>query len=490
MFSKKIYLIVSLCIIGLYLFTLKGNFDQPFISQLYCPFESAHECAPFANMQSLIYYGSNSLDKNLVVFGRIDVGFYQGNFYSLFPPGLAILAIPFYLLGHAFHVGQLFAFSFVMICALLNGLLLYYISRSIFKLSTRASLITPVIFLLSSTAWSYGITFFQHQVSTTLLLLCFWLIWKGSQTSLPHWKYTYVPVALYGLSGHIDYPNLVLLSPMMVYLLVVICKAAAPRIQKAFLMFKLLAVLGILLLSYPLYNHILFGDWRILQNRLPHFFEVEEAGVAEQEKLVRRSAVSYIFVLDRLPKGLYTLLFSPGRGLFLYSPIFIFIFFTLRKRFFKNATTEQCILWLTVILFLLLYGSYGDASGGFSYGPRFLVPIMAILSLFVAQYIDSLKNKIITIALFITLSYSQAIALLGAITQSINVPCVAPATISTCTYVMNIGHLISNKSNSFVYKTMLQDHVPLFFVYIFILMLITSMSATLIFQNKKDPNST
>lgn len=73
-------------------------------------------------------------------------------------------------------------------------------------------------------------------------------------------------------------------------------------------------------------------------------------------------------------------LFSPARGLFIYSPFLIFCFYSawlkLRAKAFSGL---DATLWLIVILHCAVIVSFPDWYGGHSYGPRYLSDMLPFL---------------------------------------------------------------------------------------------------------------
>ncbi|NJN98743.1 MAG: hypothetical protein HC875_33960 [Anaerolineales bacterium] len=126
--------------------------------------------------------------------------------------------------------------------------------------------------------------------------------------------------------------------------------------------------------------------------------------------------------------GAYGLLFSPGRGLFIYSPLLLLLFWGLRPAW---RQLPRLYFWLIAALCLgywLFYGSWFAWGGAWGWGPRFLLPILPLLLLFVAEAISageqgtrsggaeeqgSEKFHASRITFYVLLTLSLAINLLG-----------------------------------------------------------------------------
>jgi hypothetical protein len=89
-----------------------------------------------------------------------------------------------------------------------------------------------------------------------------------------------------------------------------------------------------------------------------------------------------------LRQGLFGQLFSPGRGLFLYCPIFLLSlvgFFP----FFRRYRPEAIAALSVIIIHLFLYGQWFMWHGGYAWGPRFMVPTLPFWAIFLAPVVAS-----------------------------------------------------------------------------------------------------
>ena len=124
---------------------------------------------------------------------------------------------------------------------------------------------------------------------------------------------------------------------------------------------------------------------------------------------------------------------------------------------------EHWILLSFVVVNLLLYSSWGDPWGGWAYGPRYLIPSMAILSIFVGVFLNSVKHKIIwrLVALPLVV-YSSGVALIGALTTNAVPPKIEAVFLHTkYNFLYNWPFIISNNSGSYIYKTYLKNTLTL-----------------------------
>ena len=85
--------------------------------------------------------------------------------------------------------------------------------------------------------------------------------------------------------------------------------------------------------------------------------------------------------------GLYGLLLSPGKSLFLYAPPLLLS--VLGLPFFLRAKGRLAFVFVaTPLVYLLVYGSKGVWHGG-GWGPRYLVPALPFLALWALPVWDA-----------------------------------------------------------------------------------------------------
>jgi hypothetical protein len=83
----------------------------------------------------------------------------------------------------------------------------------------------------------------------------------------------------------------------------------------------------------------------------------------------------WIFSLSALPEGTAGLLLSPGRGLIWYSPAVILSIPAFRKAW-KKKPIEALLIAGLFLSFLGLHSLYENWNGGWSWGPRYLLPAL------------------------------------------------------------------------------------------------------------------
>jgi hypothetical protein len=488
--------ILFIIIVGLlfYSLTLRGVPGNPKaddfknnLDQVTKPLELSPERGRFASVLALGDYHTYDLGKELADAVYPDAGVYNGKYFSLFAPGLAYMDLPFYLLGKHFQLSQVLSFAFISFVSVLVLAFLYKIAREIFKLPVWASLFAVLVFAFASTSWSYATTLYQHLVTLFFMLSGFYAAWKYSQRQRFTLLWAVWVWLSYGLAITVDYPNALMMLPIMVYFLAVsfqiirtnqsIRLSLRPAIVATAVFF--LAVL--VLQGY--HSQANFGSWKRLSNQLSNYRgDGQQATVAHSDssqainRISAQKGLTTFFYETNVPFGFYTLTVSPDRGLFFFSPIFLLAFLGMFK-IRKEMNLEIKVLLALTAVNVLLYSSWGDPWGGWAFGPRYLIPSMAILALFVGVWVyrahSFLWGKLMPAALFV---YSSAVALLGALVTNAVPPKVEALNLPLhySNYFYNIYLLKQNKSGSFLYNTYFLHRLTLkeYFLAIFTLLLL------------------
>lgn len=482
---KNFFAILFIVILagGLYAFTLRGVQGNPEagtikvnLEQPPKPFELSPERGRFAHVLSLAETGHYALSQELGEFVYPDVGWRNGNFYSFFAPGISYMALPFYLLGRDYNLSQVFTFGFISLVSIFALIFLYLIARNVLKMPVWASILAVIIFAFGSTAWSYAVTLYQHHVTVFFILSSFYATWKYKHSNGASFLWGAWVWAAYALALTIDYPNILLLLPVMIYFLIVAIKTeeAEARVRiKLRTSFVFSAVFFLVITGLHLYhNQTEFGSWKRVSGSLVGYKEIKAKGweslpvseiqqnIAAQQK--SKDNVAKFFTETRIPSSPGTLLFSKDRGLFFYGPIFLLALLGMYL-LAKKINLEIGVLFGLVGVNLFLYSSWADPWGGWSYGTRYLIPSMSVLALFAAYWISrprfSLLRRFLAFVLFV---YSSAVALIGVLTTNAIPPRVEADYLHTgYNYLLNWKFFVDSNSGSFLYTTYFKQGITL-----------------------------
>ncbi|MEK7643427.1 MAG: hypothetical protein AAB372_03205 [Patescibacteria group bacterium] len=436
---KNVFAILFLIFFGavLYGLTLRGvygNFASSEVKnnldQTTKPLELSPERGRYLLTVSLAENKSFALSKELADAAYPDVGYYEGRFYVYFAPGISLLALPFYLIGKSYQVAQVGAFSVISLFAILNLVFLFLIGRKILNLSVALALLAALIFGFAASSWSYAITLYQHHVTTFFILSSFYAVWRYKDAGRWSWFWGVYVWFCFGYGIAIDYPNALLIFPVIIYFFIVSVKyrlndeGLKINARPTFFLTSVIFIMLIALHGY--YNHQEFGSWKRLSGSLVGYKSIIEENIIQddggKEKLkelaTRKSNIVRFFAEEKLARGFNVLMFSRDRGLFLYAPIFLLGILGL----FMSAgrvNLELGILYSLIGINVFLYSSWGDPWGGWAFGPRYLIPTMAVLSLFIADFLSHASWKWTgRMTAFLFIIYSSAVSLMGALTTN------------------------------------------------------------------------
>ncbi|HSW88585.1 MAG TPA: hypothetical protein VLG12_05490 [Candidatus Saccharimonadales bacterium] len=485
----------------LYTLTLRGVYGNPppnsikdILGQATKPFELSPERDRFILTYSLAENKSFALSTLLGEAAFPDDGYSKsGRIYIFFAPGISLLALPFYILGHMFQLAQVGAYFSIPLVASGTLVFLFKIARNIFKMPTWAALFAPLVFGFGSSSWNYAITMYQHHVTAFFIISSFYAVWKFKQQAKRSWIWGIVVWTNYALAIGIDYPNAMLLFPVMVYFLISSIKftfklsSITFSVRKAFLLTMIPFIMLMGLHGY--YNQVNFGSWKTLSGSLADYRAVKEMhlqtkknGQKELDNIQNAKQPVSFFREENVTNGINILLFSDQRGLFFYSPIFLLAILGILSQL-RKKTVEIGVLLGVIAVNLFVYSSFGDPWGGWAFGPRYLIPSMSILSLFVAlwltQYGKSVYRRLTAFGLFI---YSAAIALLGALTTNA-LPPKGEADLLKIphTYEWNFHFLQNGASSSFLYNTFFASHISLIGFYLILYEILLGLAVVILF---------
>ncbi len=486
-FSCLFLILIGAAVYGLVIKGIPGNpkpSDMMNITEY-----SLRDRARFILTQNLVERHTFVLTREQADMAAPDVGYYGGNWYILSPPGTSIIAIPFYILGLKFNLSLIFMFIMGDLFAIGNLIFIFLISRQILKLPYWDCILDGLIFGFSSTSLSYAYSLFQHHTTAFLILSGFYAVYQYKMHKT--WGFLwglYVWLA-YAVIITLDYPNALLMLPVMVYFLLESLKFGKDdgkyKINlRLALVYSSIFFVGITFL-HGYYNKTNFGGWTKISSSLAGYREgvqkdLDQGNLDEVNALVNQAqtkkAPTNFLKETLLVNSSNTLLLALDKGLLIFNPIFILgiagIFAAFRKMDLEKATL---IALAAVVLFL--YSSWWDPNAGWAFGPRYLIPMMPILAIFVAYFLSVVRFKFISkIVAFVLISFSCAVSLLGAVTTNAVPPKVEAVPLhSKYGIPYSIDFLLNGKTTSFAFNYFLHNKFTLvdyfFIIYAFLMVI-------------------
>jgi hypothetical protein len=353
---------VALCLFSIYLFIYRGGFH------------SIDEVSIFSVTESLVKFGR--FDTNQIAWTQWTTsqaeaqGFFgrDGQVYSKKGLALSLVQAPLYWLAlHLPGLGMLQTVSLLnaLITAATGSLILILLRRLGFSPAT--ALITTFIFGLATIAIIYARYLFSEPLAGLLLLL-------AASTLL-----------VYRQEGGARWPMIAGLAAGF---------AVLTRANNLFL----LPIFGLYLLKIGSWSGSRSLDWRATLGHPVASFALglAPAGVILLAYNTLRSGNPFqtgydltLFSPD-IWLGLYKLLFSPLRGLFIYSPILLLSlpgWWYLRRTSAAEAWLFAGLIGVTTALF-----SAWSSGEGLSWGSRFLVPVVPFCVICLAPLVERLTN--------------------------------------------------------------------------------------------------
>ncbi len=300
----------------------------------------------------------------------IDAASFGGHLYSGKAPAASFLAAPVIralsaarggtagvsdrMLLYAARLAVVSIPSVLMILAL-HGFLL---RRGI---SCRSADLAVLGYGLGTMAFPYSTEFMGHQLAAVFLFWCFLCLWAGRAPGRPN-GFSLAAGLFAGMAAAAEYQAAVISAILFLFL------GPSPRRPVRFLLFVLGCLPGAAMALG--YNYACFG------NPLSFPYAHEAMPVA---RLVQGRGLFGVQAPRFVP--LVKLAFSPWRGIFFGSP-FLLLSIPGARLLWREGAAGRRLAALCICAFgafILFNSSYGAWSGGASFGPRFLVPVIPFL---------------------------------------------------------------------------------------------------------------
>ncbi|QQS39489.1 hypothetical protein IPM62_02660 [Candidatus Woesebacteria bacterium] len=458
------------------------------------PFESSGSTSRFALTEAIVEDSTFMLNTERAGFASPDVTNYKGKYFSIFTPGVSFVGVPFYLLGKQFGIPQISTYFSTILFAVVNLFLIANISRKLGS-GLYMSILCGLLFLFATNALSYAFTFTQHHASTSLILVGILYTMK------PRTLLNNIIFGIsYGIGLLMDIPNGIIMFPLVFYIL-----AKQFNVHNTGSKLKLslkLNFIGLLIGIIPLvgifgwYNYETAQSYTTLAQFLGRSNDFTNKLQVEVSSEVEKKGLSLPFKTRGQLEGFYIFIISDQRSIFVYSPIIILGIAGLAFAYKNKQLRGKSKLLIAVTMTnLLIYTMFGDPTGSWAFGPRYLIPATAVLSITIGLAIQKYTKKAWFIPLFIILTtYSVGINVMGATTTSqvppkveaVNLPNPIPHT-----YLYNWQLMTEDKLNSSIfynaYANKYMNSINYTALYTFTILLLISLFYTATyFENKKE----
>ncbi|MFH0926566.1 MAG: hypothetical protein V1872_13210 [bacterium] len=301
-----------------------------------------------------------------------------------------ILLIPLYIFGdfvaYLFprydleNTHILFSYAFNSIVTALTALIFYYICLQL-GYTLQTSILTTLIYGLATMTFPYA-NFLNNQVlGVFFILLSFFFLISYRKKRENRWL---IPFAFGLVGATFSRREFAIIGVFFsVYII-------SWELRRFYLKRIIFMIFFILSLAYG-YNYLHFKNLAIL-NTVNHFW----LGFISTIKGSGRFTTPLL-------TGLYGNLLSPGKSIFLYSPILILALF-FGRAFYKKNRLEALLSFIIIVSFILFISKLDNWSGNWCWGNRHLLIIIPFLTLPLAGAIEkweSLNFSIKTIFLYL-----------------------------------------------------------------------------------------
>ncbi len=373
--TSSVCLLLFIAFQGLYAFTSSGDvFRIPDEFEAYFQVESLADSGSLAvpqalGMQERVVGPDGIARSHSLFFGKKGQ---DGRPYAPYGPGSAVLALPHHWLARGVAtvsgIPRAPRRPWLVVVAGLTALVTstagaltvvgFYLAVLALGCPERRGVGLAILLGAATPIWTYGSSFYSEALLACALTWAAFLLIAARQGSRWSRGQVAAAAALLLFAGLIKATAIVLLPGFAAAAL-----AAGGRggRRTALLLLAAIGLTGVVHMSY--------NQWRFAD---PFDFGYDWAETV--------AGAARPFDLGDLPRGLFVLLATPGKSIFLWAPPLLLALAGLRR---ARAEHGAMLLGLAVSagVALVFYGSYFFPEGGYSHGPRHLIPLVPLLML-------------------------------------------------------------------------------------------------------------
>lgn len=297
----------------------------------------------------------------------------NGHYYPNKPPGLTFLGVPIISITSTLGIPfPLEGFYLILLSCFFTStivVVLYSLCIKEFEMSEKISLVVSLIYGFATFAFPHAVTFYANSFSALFVLLTVYFLIDRNKVDSETKQITRLLVSgiFAGYLLLLDYSNLFLFLPFLLYLLFI-------KNRKYSFVFFIPVIFWLSILLT--YHYIAFGDPFVTT----YTYAVHTRNTFDWNN------TRPIYV------GLYTFLFSPRRGLFVYSPILLLSIFGFYLMFKEKQDRKEGFLLLSSFLIILFFFSALAYRSGWIFGSRRLDPILPLICIPIGRILENPKT--------------------------------------------------------------------------------------------------
>jgi hypothetical protein len=357
--------------------------------------------------ESLVLRASTSVPQAVQLhnfYGRNDL---HGQPRAAYPPGQALLCTPWYALGRYLvarlpgvppeETDLIVAFTSCFSSATFSALTVafFFLLQVGIGIPSSTSLIAAATVGLGTPIFAYSGWLFSEPLSAAIFVGVALLLFGRGHKPIPL-SIASIAGLILGLATFVR-PTNVLAIP--VFAVAVLVRDRKPALRSA-LALGAASAIGVGALLF--HNALLFGG--------PFVFGYP--ATAESAKRLNTFDTPLL-------KGLYGLLLSPGKSVFLFAPPILLALAGLRRLWKLERGAATVAIFLPLI-YLLFFARYTQWEGGYCVGPRYLVPSIVLLSLALGPMLAAAPSSAAGINASKIKKAPLLLLVLGALVQSVS----------------------------------------------------------------------
>ena len=364
--------------------------------------DTTNNSSRFMTMQAIVEQGT--LVVNDYHFNTDDKILREGNFYSSKPPVLSLVGAGiYYVLHNVFEANiyipgyssAIYAINLILVGGTYFLLLfILYQTIKLLDIPTKYRTLLLTVFAVGTLFFTYSISLNNHTIAGSILFLGFYFLLKlRLKKSDKYKKYISLAGFFLSLAAVIDLPT----GLLFLFLFFIYCLIAFP---KKYIIYYCLAALPMLLLHLA-FNYQVTGDFLPPQLHLELW---DPRGVAYGTNSRAHPAIYLVNIL------------FGTHGLFLYTPILLFAFYSIYKNIRDKAAQFRLEAWLVFIGFIVItlyYTLKVTVYTGAAFGYRWFIAITPLLYFFLLLLFTRKRSHNFSILFFVATMFSILIAMIG-----------------------------------------------------------------------------
>ena len=299
--------------------------------------------------------------------------------YTKKAPGISMFIAPFLWLGHQIPNINLIYLALLtnsVITAMTAALLLIWLTDLGF--TRRTAWLTALGYGLCTIAWVYARMFWELSILAFCFLWLAWLIYQMESKSLDLSDKSkdldsisstilfFLMGCIAAFSLTLRYESALAVGLIGLYLAWQLWQAHhAPILPRITFWLAYILPVGVTILALAYFNSFRYGS-------------LSQTGYNQE---IHFNAPWF---------GGFGLLFSPGNGLFLFSPFMLLLFGGIRPAWQRLPRLYFALIMSIFLIYWIFYGSWFAWGGIWDWGPRFLLPTLPFLMVLVAATLEQL----------------------------------------------------------------------------------------------------